>query len=414
MQGFIGDNVSPKYRRVFFLLASLTTIFGALYARSLTYGFFHNFVEVVGIMFSGAVFAITWHARRIIQNNYFLFIGIAIIFVGFLNLLHVLNYPGILTPHLLPSNESHLLSLVADYLLVLSFVLAPFLIGKKINVNHIFLSIFVVNLFVLLGVLEWKIFPNALGSYREFSDFKNISEYTIALLSLVGIFMLFQYREYFDKESLFYISASLFVGAVSSVVAGTFATPSGNGNFIAHLLKIFSFYFIYRTVVNMALKKPYRSLFLDWQQRGRDLKEERDRMQTLFDLANTFFVFIDRHEKVERINRKGLELLGYEEQEVIGKNWFDSFIPESMRPQLRNVYTSLMEGKLKDFEFYENSIRIKSGELREISWRNAIMKDEDGRILGVVSIGEDITEIKNRHRKMQMINDELKLTGLKN
>jgi len=412
MQGFVSDNVNPFWRRLFFVSVGLAAVLGALYAYSLNYGFYHNFVEVLGIIIAGTIFVVTWHARKIIKNNYFLLLGVAFAFVGFLNLLHILYYPGILTPGLLPPDEAHLLSLAADYFLSIAFVAAPLALDRKMNTSYLFVVLIIVTTLILSGIFEWRIFPNTVDDGQWFTDFKNISEFTVAMLGVTAGILLYQHRRYFEHDTTMLLYYSLIVGFVSSFVVGIFSTPTGYGNFIGHILKIFALYFVYRAVVMMALRKPYRSLFQDLQIRDRELKEERDRMQKLFDLANVFFVYIDKTQCVQRINRKGLEILGRNEVETVGKNWFDNFVPLTIRPQLKSVFNDLVSGKLENFEFYENCVLVKNGNLRDIYWRNTLIKDEDGNVLGVLSAGEDFTEMKNHKRRMELIKKEIQAERL--
>jgi PAS domain S-box-containing protein len=54
-----------------------------------------------------------------------------------------------------------------------------------------------------------------------------------------------------------------------------------------------------------------------------------------FDLnmEDVIVVFVRNDEIVEDINQKGRELLGYSKDGVVGKNWFDNFIPKTSREQ---------------------------------------------------------------------------------
>ena len=197
------------------------------------------------------------------------------------------------------------------------------------------------------------------------------------------------------------------MGFVSSAMMGFFNNPIGYGNFVGHILKIFAFYFVYHTVATMSLRKPYRALFHDLETRDRELREERDWTKKLFDFANVFFVYIDNTQRVQRINRKGLEILGRREEEVVGKNWFDNFLPNTIRPQLKVLYDNLMAGKLEAFEFYENCVMTKNGDLRDIYWRNTLIKGEEGEVLGMLIAGDDVTDLKNHKRKMELIKREV-------
>ncbi len=79
---------------------------------------------------------------------------------------------------------------------------------------------------------------------------------------------------------------------------------------------------------------------------------------------------------------------------MIGKNWFDTFIPERIRDEAKAVFSKLITGTLEGIDVYENPILSGSGEERLIRWHNSLLRDEHGRITGTLSAGEDITEWK--------------------
>ncbi len=123
------------------------------------------------------------------------------------------------------------------------------------------------------------------------------------------------------------------------------------------------------------------------------LKAEKDRLQTVLDIAGVMIVAMDRRGMVTLINKRGSELLGLSQNELIGKNWFDSFIPENIREEVRQVFYQLIEGKADAPEYYENPVLAK-GEERLIFWHNTLIRDEAGAIVGTLSSGEDVTERK--------------------
>lgn len=133
------------------------------------------------------------------------------------------------------------------------------------------------------------------------------------------------------------------------------------------------------------------------------LRKEKDKAQKYLDVAKVIMVAIDAKRKVTLINKKGCEVLGYKEEEIIGKDWFDNFIPERIRDELKDVFVGLIAGEIKPFENYENPILTKSGEKRIISWHNTILKDDKGKIIASLSSGEDITE----HKRMEEARREL-------
>ncbi|UCC63938.1 MAG: PAS domain S-box protein, partial [Anaerolineae bacterium] len=123
------------------------------------------------------------------------------------------------------------------------------------------------------------------------------------------------------------------------------------------------------------------------------LQEERDRAQGYLDIAG-FIIVIEPDQTIFLINRKGCEILEYEEQEILGKNWFDTCVPERERERVRSVFDQLMLGAVEPVEYFENAVLTKSGKERIIAWHNTVLRDEAGAIVGALSSGEDITERK--------------------
>ena len=135
-------------------------------------------------------------------------------------------------------------------------------------------------------------------------------------------------------------------------------------------------------------------LFTKRKQAQEALRQEINRAQKLLDIAKVMFVAIDAKGEVTLVNQKGSRVLGYEQKEIIGKNWFDNFLPVSIKDQTKTVFTRLMAGEIEQIEYYENSVLTKIGEERIIAWHNTILKDDEGSISGTLSSGEDITDRK--------------------
>jgi PAS domain S-box-containing protein len=130
------------------------------------------------------------------------------------------------------------------------------------------------------------------------------------------------------------------------------------------------------------------------EQRTEELREERDKSQKYLDVAGVMFVVIDADEKVGLINKKGCEILDFAEKDVIGKNWFDNFMPERSRDKARSAFGTLMAGEVEPVEYFENPVLTAKGGEKVIAWHNTVLRDEKENVLGILSSGEDITERK--------------------
>jgi len=124
-----------------------------------------------------------------------------------------------------------------------------------------------------------------------------------------------------------------------------------------------------------------------------ELEQERTRAQTYLDTVEAMIVALDVDGVITAINRKGCQILGYHEEELLGKQWFRICIqqPEGMNllfPYFKHLVTDATES----FEYFENCVVTKEGELKLIAWHNALLRDEQGQIIGTLSSGDDITE----------------------
>ncbi len=111
-------------------------------------------------------------------------------------------------------------------------------------------------------------------------------------------------------------------------------------------------------------------------------------------VARVIFIALDKKSKITLINEYGLESLGYQKEELIGKNWFKTCLPEEYREDVLKVYHQLMAGEIEPVEYYENPILRKDGTECIIAWHNTILKDSNGDIVGSLSSGNNITEQK--------------------
>jgi PAS domain S-box-containing protein len=130
------------------------------------------------------------------------------------------------------------------------------------------------------------------------------------------------------------------------------------------------------------------------------LREERNKAQQYLNIAGVIIVAINEKGMVSLINKKGCDVLGYREKEIMGKNWFDLCVPEDVRGERKEAFKRVMAGEEMEVEDYENIIITKSGEERIIAWHNTTLVDENGHIFGTLSSGEDITKRKQTEEEM--------------
>jgi PAS domain S-box-containing protein len=131
------------------------------------------------------------------------------------------------------------------------------------------------------------------------------------------------------------------------------------------------------------------------------LLEQKQKAEKYLQLAGTMLLTLDADGTIILLNKKGCQILGYDEEELIGKNWFEHCIPSESINEIRDVFQKVIDGKKDVVTFHENFVVRKDGTKRLILWYNTVLKDGVGNVVGVLSSGEDITEKKKVEGKLR-------------
>ena len=135
-----------------------------------------------------------------------------------------------------------------------------------------------------------------------------------------------------------------------------------------------------------------RKIPLDAIQRSEaSLRWERDTAQRYLDVAGVIFLALDAAGRATLINRKGCSILERFETDVLGKDWFTTFVPQSDRAEDRAFYERLTAGGPGQLTTYEGAVVTSSGQHRMIAWHIIVLGDEQNAFTGSLWSGEDIT-----------------------
>jgi len=140
------------------------------------------------------------------------------------------------------------------------------------------------------------------------------------------------------------------------------------------------------------------------------LAREREEKEEYLNIARVMLAVVNADENITMINKKGCDITGYKEDEVIDKNWFDLLVPERIRDQVRGVFRKLMAGDIEPAEYYENALVTKDGEERLIAFQNTVIRDANDQIVGALTSGEDITERQKAEDEIKRAAEEWRTT----
>ena len=131
-------------------------------------------------------------------------------------------------------------------------------------------------------------------------------------------------------------------------------------------------------------------------------------LQDILETVRGILIVLDQNGDVRHINKKGCQILGFSEKEVINKNWFKYFLPKHHRTEVKEVFNQIMAGRNKSFADYENPVLTKSGKVKIISWQNSVIRNNNKKIIGVLGSGIDITKRKQIEKKLKQSESHFK------
>lgn len=123
-----------------------------------------------------------------------------------------------------------------------------------------------------------------------------------------------------------------------------------------------------------------------------ELVREKERAERYLAIAGTMIVALDREGRIDLINRKGCDVLGWSEAQLIGRDWFATVVPEESRAWARDLHELVVAGRMEPGPLVESETLTRDGSRRLMAWSITVVRDGSGAITGTLSSGEDITE----------------------
>ncbi len=334
-----------------FFILPLLFLVGVYLTSFHSYVLFHSIIELVSILIFYSVFILAWNARKYTDNNYLLFIGIAYLFIGSIDLIHTLAYKGMGVFVGFGANLPTQLWIAARYLQGFTLFIAPFTIGKRrYNLNILLILYTVITVFLFASIFLWKIFPDCYIDGVGLTSFKKISEYVISFILLISAVLLVLKRESFDKNVLRLLVASIIL-TIGAELAFTFYIGVYDlSNMIGHYFKIIAAFFIYLALVQTGFEKPFSLLFRSLNQKQVQITELNDILKLLnkilrHDILNNLTI-IEGNIKMY-VDSKGKEG-SYQDALLVAER------SKHLVDQMRNLETAVSLGKsLKPYKVRE-------------------------------------------------------------
>jgi len=143
--------------------------------------------------------------------------------------------------------------------------------------------------------------------------------------------------------------------------------------------------------------------------RIREITKEQERiaddLSRLIESANAPIFGVDLDGMVTEWNKKAAEMLGYTKDETIGKHLVQSFIQPENRASVEGVLRRALSGE--DTANYELPLLSKTQKRLTVLLNATTRRDSNGKIIGVVGVGQDISELNMLMADSQRVADDL-------
>lgn len=257
----------------YFFLAVI--LIGLYVVSTSNYLLFHSLTELFSIVVGCSLFMIAWNARRFIQNQYLLFIGIAYLFIAFLDLLHTLSYKGmsIFTDYDYYANQ---LWIAARFMESITLLFAFLFLhqNRKVAPLPILFLYAGITAILIVSIFFWKSFPICFIEGIGLTPFKKISEYAICLILGLCVMLLVKTKGCFSPNIYKLLLLSLSCTIISELAFTFYISNYGISNLVGHYFKLFSFFFIYTAIIDTGINEPYSLIFKELQDSNRTLAQE--------------------------------------------------------------------------------------------------------------------------------------------
>ena len=356
-----------------------------LYIISLrNYLLFHSLAEVFSIVIAFSIFIIAWNSRRLMENGYLLFLGIAYFFIGAFDLIHTLAYTGM---GVFPGSGTELateLWIAARYLESLSILSAPLFLGRRLRVNLILIGYAAAATLLFGSIFYWDSFPTCFVDGQGLTAFKKTSEYVISGILFVSIMTIVRRRHYFHPGVLRLLIASIALTIASELAFTFYVHAYGFSNLVGHFFKIVSYYLIYKALIETGLRQPLNLMFREIKQREREFR-------ALAENAPDIIGRLDCDDRFLYVNPAMRILSGGSPGELIGKTPEKAGLP---MPFCR-VLSHTVREVCGSAEIQRVEIDLTAADKRSV-YRLTVVPEvpAEGDVNTVLILASDITELK--------------------
>lgn len=254
----------------------------SLYVGVVNYNLFHLIIELVGIFVVIGVAVAVYKSSNLFTNGLYMYLAAMFLSWSIFQIMHLLSYKGI---NILPWNNYDLsvqISMAAKYLEVLSLlimVIVPLRLANKKNIKLIAVLFFLSTGFLILSILQFRIFPQCVYEDAVPTTFKMASEYIILSLYIFILLSVCVRKTEFVNKMFNSIFSFLALKLLSEVLFISCSQVNDVATALAHMLRLFAFLIAYRVISSNVKREPYTEGIKEVDVSDRGLNQNKVQLQ---------------------------------------------------------------------------------------------------------------------------------------
>ena len=220
---------------------------------------FHSLIELFSVFIGLTAMTVAATTTQFTKNQFIVCLSFAAGWCASLDVVHVLVYQGIdIIPHAGGSLSTQLW-IGARFLQSLSFLIAIYYLRHRLRIwlFNVCYGVLVLTIFILVFS---GYFPQTYIENYGVTPFKSFCEWGIILILIIGLILLRLHKNLMSSNLLFYLTLSIITMIFSELSLSSYKNLYGLENIIAHILKIFYYWFIYIALVITTLRQPFNVL----------------------------------------------------------------------------------------------------------------------------------------------------------
>lgn len=410
------DNIKYLYKSKITMQAVSVSLFilSLFLLRYTNFHIFHISAEVFASIISFCIFIVAVNTYQISKNDFFMFLGIGFLCVGVLDLLHTFTYSDLNIFSNATATMPAQFWMSARAVELFTILLSTIYVNKKINrMDYVIIAAAYISWFVftVAAIMKFNVFPVMRIQGQGLTDIKVLLEYIISAGFIASFALFYRESSHMDKTLFVYIGISVLLKVPQGICFTMYAENTDLSFFIGHILKIISYYFMYRAIVVNGLRRPLDMLITDLDNADSSLREKERQRKVLeeavlnnehcYDLIINHSddgIIIIKEDRLIFANSTAAKLFGAQEvSQLIGMSYYDFMddgLKENVKHRLRNLLMS------KDmFPFEEVCLRRLDGSVAymESSLNYFVYREEPAVLTILRDIGpqKEITTLKH-------------------